>query len=328
MVSMIKNKAVACIRVGDKFYDADSDGVVKIPFGEYGVHLRNRNKDKILVARVFIDGEAIHKEGSGFVFYENEADTIWRSMFADKAFKLVPEGSGEAVEFGKSGPDTLKQRGIVEVEFYEGSRKPKYVPPKPVVVEEHHHHHHYPRPRPWYWGDPYYGTLQARGVSMSSDNVGSVNCSTVNDSFTETKTSGGGGIRARFSKSDVSESTISGASAAMFGGVGGGELCSSAPDIEEACTVDGAATGQGFKTTYDVEVDWSTSTKMRFRLMGYVAEEEEVIVVATSKKKPHVNSEIEQSLATARQKEAELELQLANARIEALQKQIAELQGA
>ncbi len=108
------------------------NGTVKIPFGEYAVRMRNKNSRRA-VAQIYIDGENV--SGAGYIIPANDAIDIKRWSEVDKAFKFVPLDSGEAVDFGKNGPNDDKIKGVVEVRFFLEKETPK--------IEHHYHHYHH-----------------------------------------------------------------------------------------------------------------------------------------------------------------------------------------
>ena len=129
------------------------------------MRMRNKNSRRA-VAKIYIDGENV--SGGGYIIPANDVVDIKRWSEVDKAFKFVPLDSGEAVDFGKNGPNDDKIKGVVEVRFFLEKETPQ-------VIEHHYHHynHYYPRQRKyepiWMTGGGTYCSDNTKSSSISGD---------------------------------------------------------------------------------------------------------------------------------------------------------------
>jgi hypothetical protein len=285
---VFSNRFVVCILIDGKPAKELANKTVHIPFGsQYSIRLRNKNKRRA-VAKIIIDGENV--SGEGYVVGANDSVDIHRPADKNVAFKFVSLDSGEAVEFGKNGPNDDKVKGTIRVDFY----LEKEAPPAPKVTEIHHHH--YPRPswpRPhWGWGHGMvYGSGPiGSGISHSIGNVGSNHGG--NDCLRGAKGLDDSVEYSRTLDTDhvLSVNSLS-ASAAP---------ASVAPEIKDGCTVEGGMTNQSF---YSVYVDTEdTCTSLSVFLQGFDPQAQ--IQAAPKSKKL---STLEEENAKLREKLAELE---------------------
>lgn len=272
-----------------------ANGTVKIPFGEYAVRLRNRN-DRRAVAQIYLDGENV--SGCGYIVKANDYVDIKRWNEVDKAFKFVSLDSGEAVDFGKNGPNEDKQKGVIEVRFFLEKETPK------VEHIHHHHHHDYCKPlrrTPSPWNPSPYAPvwMSAAGGSNESYKKRSMTCSVGDVSMGDTQT-------------DYDPTTL-GASLSM-------NACSAAPApiVEDGCTVQGKSTGQSWTSQYiDIEDSY---VSLKVFLQGY-NEEPKVQVQTVKKKTNKVVDDLEAENEELKKQIAKLENEKLKKQLEDLKKQ-------
>lgn len=267
---MYSNKFVMCVLYRGEVQKEKANGTVTLPFGaEYSLRFRNKNPRRAVV-KIYIDGENV--SGPGYVVNANDYVDIKRHHDKDRSFKFVSLDSPDAYEHGKNGPNDDKVKGTIEARFY----LEKETPPKPIylpVIQDHHHHHHHHdhdywpplknpyQPNPWYDSTPRYtcggSGYQAKGSSMGmsynacSDGGGGTQGSAMPRSLNKTTCDTG------------SISCSMGNSQPVFG-------ISESLSLQDGCTVEGAASGQRFGTTYiDTE---ETYTSLKLFLQGYQPE--------------------------------------------------------
>jgi hypothetical protein len=267
-----------------------------------------------------IDGENV--SGNGYIIDANSFVDIRRHWDKDVGFKFVSLDSGEAVDFGKNGPNEDKVKGLIEAKFYlEKENKWVYT----QTVEHHHHHHHYPRlrPEPYPWYDPYRprwtcdasGGRQPMMKRMATAGGSSAGQHTNKSAGFE----GTGGYTeisnnvTREAKSSLCSNDAGMASLAAFGGAESARGCaesfsSAPPTLKDGCTVEGDATGQGFRTeAFDAETDY---VSLKIFLQGYDKPKEPVAVPAAPKKvsaKSKQITDLEAENEKLRQQLAEIE---------------------
>lgn len=338
------NKFVMCILYKGTPQKELRNGVVKLPFGaEYVLRLRNKNTRRALV-KIFIDGENV--SGGGYIIDGNDSIDIKRHHDKDRAFKFVPLDSGEAVEFGKDGPNEDKQKGTIEARFYFEKARPAYTPvpfyvlPQPLVKEEHHHHHHYPNRSPFWYGtvtcdsyqndsSPTYGCsndatyscdhMPLTGGGPSGQHTNSVNLSSMNTTRGmhrsksmptegEQKTSGGIDLPPTIFP------CLQDAAPAV-------NLVSHNTPLKDGCTVEGEVTGQKFHSVYFEAEETYTAITIFLQGFGeYESEyEEDKPAVAASTRKTNKNKrldDLESENEKLRLQLAELENQKLKAELE------------
>ncbi|MBS1722733.1 MAG: hypothetical protein JSS66_06960 [Armatimonadetes bacterium] len=236
-----------------------ANGSVNIPFDtEYVIRLRNKDKKRRVVAKVFVDGENV-AEG-GVVVPAGGCVDLEAPVGTHKRFRFVSLDSPDAVDFGKNGPNVDKSKGLVEAHFHYEKQKPD-----PVVVTDHHHHHYHNydpwwlRPRPYYRPmipnpSPFlYGNSAVNSVGLSS---GAKSMCSFNASLS--------------AKSDTSPASFlcEESSAAMpFLGAPTVQPQSAQPQLSDGCTVEGSYSAQTFNT---ISMDYEeTSTVLKLFLQGY-----------------------------------------------------------
>ena len=276
-----------------------ANGTVKIPFGEYAVRLRNRN-DRRAVAQIYLDGENV--SGNGYIIKANDYVDIKRWNEIDKAFKFVPLDSGEAVDFGKNGPNEDKQKGVIEVRFFLEKETPK--------VEHIHHHHHHD-----YWHRPLRRTPSPWNPSPYSP-VWMCAAGGSNESYSGTRSGKLESLSKTCSIGDVSmgdtqtDFNPEGVTLSM-------NACSAAPApiVEDGCTVQGKSTGQSWTSQYiDIEDSY---VSLKVFLQGYNEEPK----VQTVKKKTNKDKIVDDLEA----ENEELKKQIAKLENEKLKKQLEDL---
>jgi len=135
------NRFVMCVLIKGVPQEELANGTVKIPFGEYSLRFRNKNS-RCAVVQIYIDGENV--SSGGYIIGANSYIDIKRHSDVDRAFKFVALDSPEAIEFGKNGDNSKKEKGTIEARFF--LEKERYVAPQPLVIEKHIHHY---KPNPW-----------------------------------------------------------------------------------------------------------------------------------------------------------------------------------
>lgn len=297
------NKFVVCILVNGTPQNELANGVVKLPFGtEYSLRFRNKHSRRAVV-KIFVDGENV--SGGGYIIPANDHVDIKRHWDKDRAFKFVSLDSPEAVDDGKNGPNPDKSKGLIEAHFYLEKEQPVHHWYYPYKTEEHHHHHHhYPKPDPWKWRYPIYGTHDDSYGGTAQYTSGPI--SHLNDSVGET------------TRSTCSTSGLESAGRQQMNRVTktcstGPELAAAppTPELQDGCTVMGESTGQRFSTTYiDLEDSYTT---LKIFLQGWEDERPPVArvpdgeVVATSKKSKSKVDDLEAENERLRKELAELE---------------------
>lgn len=225
-----------CLLVNGKPTDALANGSVPLPFGaEYKIRLRNKDKKRRVVAKVFVDGENVAEGGvivpaGGYVDLDGPVNS-------HKNFKFVSLDSPDAIDFGKNGPNHDKTKGVIEAHFHFEKEKPQ----PPQVTEVHHHHHHtwpWVRRDPFWYGPPTYGSGILRGMVSKGHYDGS-----------------NAPIATSYNASlGIEEQSLN--------------ACSVAPQgLSDGCTVEGSHTSQSFGTAYvDIE---EAATVLKMFLQGY-----------------------------------------------------------
>ena len=237
------NKFVACVVVNGQILKELENGTVPIPYGsEYALRFRNRN-DRRAVVKFFVDGENV--SGNGYIIGANSVIDIRRHSEVDRAFKFVSLDSDEAADFGKSGSNADKKKGLIEARFYL-----EKVAPKPQIVDHHHYYYGAPYVNP-NWGiytQPTWFGGSGSFTSCNTDTQHSIgSCS--GDATPDFDTC----LRSATPKS---KSFIAPASLRKCG-----------PKLDDGCTVEGASTGQSFAVvSIDVE---DTFTTVKMFLQGY-----------------------------------------------------------
>ena len=275
------------------------NGVVKLPFGaEYVLRLRNKNTRRALV-KIFIDGDNV--SGGGYIIDANDSVDIKRHHDKDRAFKFVPLDSGEAVEFGKDGPNDDKQKGTIEARFYFEKEIPDYIINQPKIE---HHHHHYSKPSPfWHVCRPLSGGYNTTLGTTGDGNV--YNCANLRSKSAPEKYSGAEmehfeGIRL----SDCST---------------GHESVSFNTPLKDGCTVEGNSTGQNFRTVYFDAEDTYTAITLFLQGHGeYESEYEEDVPVTINK------TNKDKRLQDLEEENEKLRLQLAEIENQKLKEQLAQ----
>lgn len=299
-MDMYSNNFVVSVHVNRKPQNELKNGVVPIPFGsEYSIRLRNKHKDRRAVAKITIDGEEV--SGQGIIIPANSHVDLERWIDKPVKFKFVSIDSPDAVDFGKNGDNSDKQKGVVLVSFFlEKETKPQ--------TQEVHHHHHYPYYRrplfgpldPWCMpiGGPK-STLRGQHTSLSQHTDGEYEAKSL-----FTCSAGQLGETELKSRGFVQElSNISGIPNAI-----------PQQELSDGCTVEGGTSNQTFRSSWiDCE---DVPTVIRIFLQGYEIESKvQISTIPTLSKLDHEESELTDKLNRLKQ-----------ARIEALKKQIAELE--
>lgn len=336
------------VKVNGNFLTERANGSIPIPFNsEYSLKFRNKNNRRAVV-KFYLDGENV--SGSGYVIPANSSIEIERHADNPNKFKFVSLDSGDAIDFGKNGPNKNKEKGVIVAHFYLEKEVPK---------EIHHYHNqttYIPAPYPVYprrYGldSGYVGSSMLRGQSMGTSyntedsfdseetyGIKSMNCvapagaTPVSYSASRGPASAGGDM-SPLSKSksygevDDSDSgsfrCLAFASAPTSGVINTSNVTDS--ELKDGCTVEGSSSSQRFGTSY-VNTEESY-TEVRAFLQGY---DPEVTVVEVE----HVHVQptpIKRKVTTGRDlssENAELQKQLKlmeeNA---ALKARIKELQG-
>lgn len=227
---MYSNNCVLAVLVNGTPCNELANGSVPIPFNsEYVIRVRNKDKKRRVVAKVFVDGENVAKDG--IIVNPNSYVDLEGPVDLHKRFKFVSLDSPDAVDFGKNGPNHDKSKGLIEAHFhFEKEVK---------TAEKHHHHHHHYHDWPWYerpirpirpiWHQPF---NPLRGTfSWSSDSSNDLMACSVQD----------------ISKSVKSAHVNT--------------------PLKDGCTVDGSYTSQSFSTmSLDCE---SEATVLKIFLQGF-----------------------------------------------------------
>lgn len=292
------NNCVLCLLINGKPTDALANGTVPLPFGvEYKIRLRNKDKKRRVVAKVFVDGENVAEGGviippGSYVDLDGPVNT-------HKNFKFVSLESPDAIDFGKNGPNHDKTKGVVEARFH-------FEKEQPQVTEVHHHHHHdYWWPRPW---RPYYGV---RGLAD-------------NDLLRGNSINMVGPASASFSASldGVKEQSLAPTH---------DSFCPPTADLKDGCTVEGGHTSQSFGTAY---VDYEeTATVLKMFLQGFEkaptvakrstsAEFARQAVESRKHAAEAAEPAVDQELEDLKQRRIELEKQLEKKRIAELEAEL------
>lgn len=261
---VFSNNCVLAVLVNGTPSQELANGTVPIQFNsEYVIRVRNKDKKRRVVAKVFVDGENV-AEG-GVVINPNSYVDLEAPVGLHRRFKFVSLDSPDAVDFGKNGPNADKTKGLIEAHFHFEKEVPQ-----PQVQE--HHHHHYPTPLPWWLQrrDFPYGYPYGKNIS---ETFGGPLSSPIKR----------GGMRAKVTMESNSFNDDMSLSL--------GEPCCSTPDtrafsavmpqgnfannlsanrstkLQDGCTVEGSYTGQSFNTTYlDYE---DTATVLKIFLQGF-----------------------------------------------------------
>lgn len=252
---MYSNNCVLAVLVNGTPCNELANGSVPIPFNsEYIIRVRNKDKKRRVVAKVFVDGENV-AEG-GIIVNPNSYVDLEGPVDLHKRFKFVSLDSPDAVDFGKNGPNPDKSKGLIEAHFHFE---------KEVKAAEQHHHHHY-HDWPWwlpsrpYIGPPtpyipasptWRGGCFGRVKSSSSSRGTHLGNDSLNDSL-------------GFSEQEISYSAH--ADGLRSNGFNSVNTCSVAPP-QDGCTVEGSYTGQSFNTmSLDYEPE---ATVLKIFLQGF-----------------------------------------------------------
>lgn len=259
------SKFVLCVLLDNVPQKEFDDGAVVLPANcEYALRFRNKN-DRRAVVKFFIDGEEV--SGPGYIIEANDHTDIKRHFHKAVNFRFVSNESGDAVEFGKNGPDPERKMGVVEARFFLEKEQPK-------VIEKHIHHHHDYRPRPWVNPYPYYGGLMR---SRSSDGDKTLTC-------------GLAGAEAIYSSADSAPNVANYSSGSI-------------PVLSTGCTVEGSVSDQRFTTGYCETETTYTTLKVVLKVNNSV----EPVQKKPIKLKKHAVTELELENEKLKQQIAELE---------------------
>lgn len=274
------NNVVVSVQMNGSFLKELSNGEVPIPLGsEYVIRVRNKH-NRQGVAKITVDGENV--SGGGFVVPANSYIDIERPFNVAKKFKFVSLESGEAIDFGKNGDNSDKQKGLIEVHFHlEKEYKPLWT------------NYTYPYPRSTYssWHD------QCTSYGATSENASS-------PQVTRSKTLSA----LNFTQNNASSAPTSSAPG-------------SAP-LEDGCTVEGSDSNQRFASTYvDIEIDFVT---VKLYLQGYDGEQYPPVIKETVKINKQKKTPSSNKLKNVLNEIEELELKIAEAKKQKLEKELAE----
>lgn len=310
------NHFVMCVLVNGTPLSELANGVVSLPFGsEYALRLRNKNGRRAVV-KIYIDGENV--SGNGYIIPANDFVDIKRHHDKDRSFKFVSLDSGEAVEFGKNGPNDDKVKGTIEARFYLEKERPAPPPVQPIIHDHHHHHHHhdhnyYPRPRPiWYTNTSRtcdYGGGEIRRLDSDvplGDDV-------TYESKRELATKGIRSLRSRTKTCSAEPASLSMGFAAPTSEV------KTSSELKDGCTVEGHTTGQNFYTSW-IETE-DTYTSLKVFLQGYSGNDSSNFVAAADEK-PKRKTNKELRLSELEAENEELRRKLAEAENEELKKKV------
>ena len=262
-------KCVLSVLLGGKFLPELANGQVNLPFGsEYQLRARNKHNRRCAV-KFFIDDENV--SGNGYVIAANSYIDIERHADTPTRFKFVSLESGEAIDFGKNGPNTDRAKGVIEARFYL-EKEPVYTPVHQVYGSPW-------QPNP-YWGG---GMFRARSM-VSSNGMPSINSS--NSSADEAPMNSMG-------ISDAACETACGTaqltprflSFAPRRETGAAPVTRTAA-LKDGCTVEGGHSTQCFSaTTIDLEEDY---VSLKVFLQGYDPINDERFVTATAAHTPTI----------------------------------------
>lgn len=304
------NNCVLAVLVNGTPCNELANGSVPIPFNsEYTIRVRNKDKKRRVVAKVFVDGENV-AEG-GIIVPPNSYVDLEGPVDLHKRFKFVSLDSPDAVDFGKNGPNTDKSKGVIEARFHFE---------KEVKTTEEHHHHHY-HDWPWWlpptrpYQVPYRPVWRGNGIVRTSGFKGSSNIGMSLDNNSLNDTLG-------FCEQDVTRA------AACFNAV---NACST--QLQDGCTVEGSYTNQSFNTMHlDYEPE---ATVLKIFLQGY--DSGTLVVQQSSKSSPLRRKKAEEpsiepsaehddaELKALRDKKLELLKEIERLEVEALEKALEKL---
>jgi len=171
--------------------------------------------------------------------------------------------SEEAIEHGKDGPNTNKEKGLIECRFFLEKRRP------PVVYRDyHHHHHHYPKP--WwpspYWNGPYttWCDTISRDVPDTSITLGETGGSISGSSYTNSLNDAP--LSLNFASDQMKAAIPRGRRGERSRSILRSCNLDNVP-TDDGCTVEGRTTGQSFHNVYvDLETEYTT---VKLFLQGY-----------------------------------------------------------
>lgn len=310
------NKFVMSVILNGEPQKELANGVVKLPFGaEYTLRFRNKNNKRAMVTFT-IDGENV--SGNGYIINANDFVDIKRHWDKDVAFKFVSLDSGEAVDFGKNGPNEDKVKGLVEAKFF--LEKERQWVPAPQVVEHHHHHHHHPRPRPepfpypnpWYPRPVWCGTSNTRSrCTASGQSAGGFESTN-----SVTRDASSGMVKLASFQNEAAPSMEASFSANDAGTI---PTSFSLSDnvLKDGCTVEGDVTGQKFHTvSFEAETDY---VSVKIFLQGF-EKPKEVVAAPAAPKKPSAKT---QTITSLEEENEKLRQELAEIENEKLKKKLA-----
>ena len=329
------NNCVLAVLVNGTPCQELANGSVPIPFNsEYVIRVRNKDKKRRVVAKVFVDGENV-AEG-GIIVNPNSYVDLEGPVDLHKRFKFVSLDSPDAVDFGKNGPNPDKSKGLIEAHFHFE---------KEVKTAEEHHHHHY-HDWPWWlpsrpyinpptpyvpyrptWRGGCFSSVRTSSAAKSSYGM-SLGNDSLNDSLGETL---------GFCEQDISYSANANADGLMRKGfssvnsVNSVNTWSAAP-LQDGCTVEGSYTGQSFNTmSLDYEPE---ATVLKIFLQGFdpgVSLVKPVVKPSPLRRKkfeseaPVVTECEDAELKALREKKLALQKELERREVEALEKALEQL---
>lgn len=311
------NNCVLAVLINGTPCNELANGSVPIPFNsEYVIRVRNKDKKRRVVAKVFVDGENV-AEG-GIIVNPNCYVDLEGPVDLHKRFKFVSLDSTDAVDFGKNGPNPDKSKGLIEAHFYFE---------KEVKTAEEHHHHHY-HDWPWWLPSrpyipprtpyvPYRDWDILRGGCFGEVPTKSASRSWNNDSnsFFEQEPTYGATMDS-FNANAVTKCSLS---------------ASLSESLKDGCTVEGSYTGQSFNTMHlDYEPE---ATVLKIFLQGF--DPGVAVVKPAPKPSPLRRKKFEDSapvnecedaeLKQLRERKLELQKEIERRELEALEKQLEQL---
>jgi hypothetical protein len=295
---MYSNSCVLAVLVNNTPCSELANGSVTIPFNsEYSIRVRNKDKKRKLVAKIFVDGENI-SEGGVIVSPGSYVD-VEGPVNSNKRFKFVDLESPDAVDSGKNGSNLDKTKGLIEAQFFfEKEEKSKEV----------HHHHHYPQ-RPLF-------PFERQYPPMWGDNIPRKQ---LRDSLHEPYDITCGQKYNAVHKPNSGAKSVSESLSEMFNFSG---------EVKDGCTVEGSHTNQSFiAASFSLDIDWGNPTVLKIFLQGIkpsIASKKQVMknwVKPVSNDNP-VLLETDSELDALNKERIELEKELARLKIESLKKEI------
>lgn len=324
------NNCVLAVLVNGTPCNELANGTVPIPFNsEYVIRVRNKDKKRRVVAKVFVDGENV--ADGGIIVNPNSYVDLEGPVDLHKRFKFVSLDSPDAVDFGKNGPNHDKSKGLIEARFHFE---------KEVKTTEEHHHHHYhewpwwlpsrpciPPPTPYVPKYPIlrggcFGNVRTSNVTKSAHRTYGM----TSDSF---ENNANDCLGFSYSDNNWANQTMGCVSNASLSSK------SSTEALLDGCTVEGSYTGQSFSTmNLDYEPE---ATVLKIFLQGFELAGAAVVKTAAKtsplrRKKfedntePTLDADVEDiELKQLREKKLELKKEFERRQVEALEKAIAEL---